>query len=100
VPQYTIYNIVVTGESLSPNRYQIQDTLHATKDTSKPYSTLLEETPVKPSIIMALPVVSTFNTTEGVSNTELYLTIPHCVVSSKFAASTSQLKQPPYEKIH
>jgi len=69
VSQYTIYNIVVTVESLSPNRYQISPLRK--KNTSRPYSNLFVETPGKLTITMALPVVSTFTTTEGVPNTGL-----------------------------
>jgi hypothetical protein len=71
VPQYTIYNIVVNGESLSPNRYQILETSPKKKDTSRSYSTLLVENLGKPTINMALPVLSTFTTMEDMSNTEL-----------------------------
>jgi hypothetical protein len=35
---------------------------------SRPYPTFFVETPGKPTIIMALPAISTFTTTESVSN--------------------------------
>lgn len=50
---------------------QITNTSPEKKNTSRPYSTLFVETPGKLTITMALPVVSTFTTAEGVPNTGL-----------------------------